>query len=47
MEMSLNELFKVLRFVVNIDKEEMKVKIMKNVESKILDHVVDIEQKDY
>ena len=47
MEMSLNELFRVLRFVVTLDKEDMKVKIMKNVESKILNHVVDIELKDY
>ena len=45
MDMDLNELFRLLQVIVKIDQNEMKNKIMADVESKILDHVVDIEHQ--
>ena len=45
MDLDLNELFRLLQVIVKIDQNEMKNKIMADVESKILDHVVDIEHQ--
>jgi hypothetical protein len=47
MEMDLNELFKVLQFTVKVEEQELKRKIMSNVESKILKNVLDLNPQEY
>ena len=47
MDMDLNELFRLLQVIVKIDLDNVKNKIMSDIETKILSHVVDIEQHEY
>ena len=47
MDMDLNELFRLLQVIVKIDNNKLKNKIMDDVETKILNHVVDIEHYEY
>ena len=47
MEMNIGELFQVMQFIIKIDKKELREKIMLNIESKILEHLLELSQGDY
>lgn len=47
MKLDLNELFAVIKFVVKMENEPVRSLIMQDIEAKILDNIIDIEQHEY